>query len=229
MPLARRLRSVARRIAEGLGHAVWERGVASPTSGWASSSGASEDPEHVRYEPSGWLFLRRGLRDERIGPEHVFLDYGAGKGRVLIQAARRPFGRVIGVEHSTALAEVARRNAEATSDRARCPVVTVLTLDAAAFDPPDDVTHAYLFNPFQGRALTRAIEALIASYDRRPRRLRVIYANPMQPEILLATGRVRHVRTSRGLRQTLVARLAPSRLPYEDPSKISVFEVTPPR
>ena len=49
----------------------------------------------------------------------VFLDLGAGKGRMLLAASRYPFRRVIGVELSDRLAAIARSNVAAFRLRAR--------------------------------------------------------------------------------------------------------------
>jgi hypothetical protein len=53
-----------------------------------------------------------------------------------------------------------------------------VTADAATWQVPDDVTVAYLYDPFQGETLDAVIGQLIASVDRSPRRLRVIYVTP---------------------------------------------------
>src|SRR4051794_24937223 len=57
-------------------------------------------PERVRYEPTSWIDLRRIFRTCGVDQRDVFLDYGSGKGRVLLAAARQRFTRVIGVEIS---------------------------------------------------------------------------------------------------------------------------------
>ena len=149
------------------------------------------------HDPSPRSALRRGLRGERIGPQHVLVDYGCGAGRVLEQAARWPFGRRVGVEHDAALAAQARERSGAE----------VVVADARDWAPPDDVTHAYLYNPFSGAVLDGALAQLLASHDRRPRRLRVIYVNPDLEHVLLATGRLRPVRVSRGLRRSFTHRV----------------------
>jgi hypothetical protein len=62
------------------------------------------------------------------------------------------------------------------------------------------MTHAYLFNPFNGATFERVCANMLASLDRAPRTLRTIYVNPLEHETLLTTGRfhvIRHVRTTR--------------------------------
>ncbi len=156
----------------------------------------------VYYMPSGWTTLPRILPRRDVGPEDVFLDFGSGLGRVVFQAARYPFKRVVGVEVSEQLQATARANIDRNRERLRAGEVQLVTCDAATFEIPDDVTVAYLFNPFTGSLFSKVITNLLESYDRRPRRLRIIYRNPVEHEFLLSTGRVRVVRRLSGLRPT---------------------------
>ena len=65
----------------------------------------------------------------------------------------------------------------------------------AQFDIPDDVTVVYFSNPFHGKPFATVVRALIASVDRNPRPLRIIYHNARDEDALLATGRVEVVAT----------------------------------
>jgi SAM-dependent methyltransferase len=156
--------------------------------------------DRIRYEPSGWLDLRRALPRREITSDDVFLDLGAGKGRVVIQAARYPFRRVVGVELSPELSNVARQNVAASARRFRCRDVRIVTADVVDYAIPDDVTVIYMYNPFRGETFEHVLQALIASVERAPRRLRVIYRTPLEQESLEATGRFRLMRVANGLR-----------------------------
>jgi hypothetical protein len=194
----------------------WERGL-EDLEEWVHPDGLDANPERTRYEASSYDALQRALRGEKIGPEHVFIDYGSGKGRVVLQAARRPFGRVMGLEVDKELCSVARRNAAKVAHRLKAGSVETVCADALEWVPPDDITHAYFFNPFSGDVFRAAVDGLIASYDRRPRTLKLLYLNPTMEPILLAAGRVRRTRVSRGLRPDLLSH------------RLCVYEVEPPR
>jgi len=156
----------------------------------------------VRYKPSGWLLLRRALRPGDVGPDDVFLDLGCGKGRVVCQAATRyGFRRVIGVDASAAMVAAALRNVEATRDRHGTTEVEIVHADASGYAIPDDVTVVYLYNPFVGPVFASAVRALVASQDRRPRPIRVVYATPIEERTLVDAG-FRPVRRHRGWRPT---------------------------
>src|ERR1700680_3118745 len=63
------------------------------------------------YFPTSFVTFRRAMATVQIRTgQDVFVDYGSGMGRVLLMAARYPFRRVIGVEISAVLNEIARKN-----------------------------------------------------------------------------------------------------------------------
>jgi SAM-dependent methyltransferase len=108
--------------------------------------------------------------------EVVFVDYGAGKGRALAAAAARPFRKVIGVEISGELVEIARHNLGRMKGR-RAGDVEIHHADAAAFPVPDDVNVFFFFNPFGGATLGRVVERIRESWTAHPRELFFIYFN----------------------------------------------------
>jgi SAM-dependent methyltransferase len=154
-----------------------------------------ERPDSVRYAASPWWILRWLLPQSAVRPSDVFVEFGCGKGRVVLDAARRyPFKRVVGVELSPCLSDVARGLVERERGRLRCGDVRIETVDAAAYSIPDDMTLAYLYNPFNGATFERVCANIVASLDRAPRTLRVIYLHPADHATLVDTGRFRLVR-----------------------------------
>jgi SAM-dependent methyltransferase len=159
-----------------------------------------------RYEASGWFYLHRALRGVSITARDVFVDFGSGKGRVVAQAARYPFGRVVGVEISEDLTAMARANIEDARPRLACQDIELVTSDALSYDIPADMTMAYLHNPFGGEVFQRVIDRIIHSVDRSPRQLTLIYVNPVMADYVRDTGRFDLVRRSRGLRPDVASR-----------------------
>lgn len=158
-------------------------------------------PDRERYKPTEWSTLPRILSRRDVGHDDVFIDFGSGLGRVVYQAALRyPFKRVIGVELSQQLTDVARRNLERNRSRLRCPEFELVVSDVLDYAIPDDVTVAFFANPFRGTTFATVVERLVQSIDRYPRTLRVIYRNPVEHEQLMATGRFEPVKRLRGMR-----------------------------
>jgi 16S rRNA A1518/A1519 N6-dimethyltransferase RsmA/KsgA/DIM1 with predicted DNA glycosylase/AP lyase activity len=147
------------------------------------------------YVAASWRTLRRTLSRKDIGPSDVFVDFGSGMGRMVLEAARFPFGRVIGVELSPQLHEIALSNVRRTRQRLHCPQVDLMCSDVLTFDIPDDVTVVFFNNPFQGEVFTTVIKRLVESVDRNPRQVKVIYYNPVEQQTLVDTGRAKLLRT----------------------------------
>lgn len=155
----------------------------------------SNDPAPYRSVPGGYhravsfAAIRRVLRRLAPGPADVLLDFGCGAGRVVCVAAQHPFARVIGVEHDRRICALAKRNAGSLRRYAVRP--EVVCADAATWRVPDETTIVFMYNPFEGEVLRAAATRLIESYDRAPRRIRLVYANPREHELLMSMGRFR--------------------------------------
>jgi hypothetical protein len=158
-------------------------------------------PDRVRYKPAPWFTLRRALPRRSVTSKDVFVDFGSGMGRVVFQAAVwYPFKQVIGVELSPELHLIAQGNITRNRSRFRCQEAQLIQADVMEYDIPGDVTVAFLDNPFTGDIFTAVVERLLASVDRNPRPLTIIYFNPVEHERLMATGRFRVVKRVTGMR-----------------------------
>lgn len=154
-----------------------------------------DHPDRVGYSASPSWVLRWLLARSEVWSSDVFVEFGCGKGRIVLEAARRyPFRRVVGVELSPELSDVARGLIARERNRLRCRDVEIETADATEFAVPDDMTHAYLYNPFNGPTFAKVCANIVASLDRAPRSVRVIYVNPVEHTTLMATGRFHLVR-----------------------------------
>jgi len=155
-------------------------------------------PDRVRYQAVGWSILPRVLPAREVSDDDVFIDYGSGMGRVVYQAAARyPFKRVIGLELSDHLNQIAQANLDRNSERLRCSNIELVTADAVEYEPPPDVTVAFFYNPFKGRTFETAMNRLLA-VAQRP--LRIIYHNPVEHQLLMRDGRLTTQRRLRGWR-----------------------------
>jgi SAM-dependent methyltransferase len=106
----------------------------------------------------------------------TFLDIGSGKGRVLLIAARFPFGRVVGFEHSEQLNEVAASNARQFAKHYPDMVpVELVCGDAKRLPLPDGPLVIFLFNPMTREATTEFAASVKASYQRNPRKIICLY------------------------------------------------------
>jgi SAM-dependent methyltransferase len=225
VPLRTRLVGAAKRLAGSLQRLAGslERSVSRVLDRGLNTAGSAYEPEHkhperLYYLPSPWHVLPRALNYLGVSDRDVFVEFGCGKGRVVHQAARRPFRRVVGVEISPVLAEVARRGLVARRHQHRCRDVEIVVADVTAFRVPDDLTVGYFYHPFTGETFESVLRRIIESIDRNPRRVRLIYALPTEQtrSQILATGRFRLLKEQR-------SRLLDSP-DFRAPSQAAIFE-----
>ena len=111
--------------------------------------------------------------------EFVFIDFGSGKGRVLLQASDLPFRKIIGVEFSSELHDIAVKNIERyRGERQVCREIQSVCSDFTQFEIPREPLVAFLYNP-SSRAIMELLAGNIAqSMLKTPRELWVIYVTP---------------------------------------------------
>jgi SAM-dependent methyltransferase len=130
------------------------------------------------YAATSWprlLQVYRQLRALPIRPDDAFLDLGCGKGRALLVASRFPFGRLIGVDLSPSLLATAAANAERIRELSPGVRIELVESDAGLYEIPDDVMTIYLNNPFPSPVVEQVLDQLMASVQRRPRMIGIIY------------------------------------------------------
>jgi SAM-dependent methyltransferase len=130
------------------------------------------DSDAVPYTPIAFRAFFRAMKhvpeDLRSG---VFLDYGAGRGRALVLAARYyNFRRVIGVELSPELCEQATTNLGQVQARQS----KVICCNAANYHPSPDTTVFFFYNPFFGETMNAVIRNLRDSLLENPRRAALV-------------------------------------------------------
>ncbi len=131
----------------------------------------------IRYLPSPARVTRWMLA--HVDVDHAtrtFVDLGCGKGRVLLVAAEYPFRRVIGVDISSELSTIARRNVERFRGASqRCAEVDVVTTDVTAYEFPDGDLLIHLYHPFEPEVTETVLHRLQIALDSAPRRVTIAY------------------------------------------------------
>jgi SAM-dependent methyltransferase len=117
----------------------------------------------------------------------TFIDYGAGKGRVLLIAARYPFGRVVGIELSEPLIRIAEANVAAYRrvHPELCAIELVHT-DASTFELPPTPCVLFFYDPFQASLMERIGQRVRDSFLANPRKMFVIYYFPAFAQVFEA-------------------------------------------
>lgn len=170
------MRYACHRIAEHYGD--WRLGIQTGRYVPKQELGYEDTGSKVEYVATSYHALGSCFDQIPIRPgQSVCVDYGCGMGRVLIFAALRGFRKVIGVEYSVQLAEVARQNVRRAAKRIRCPV-KIVNADAQSYPVPDDADVIFMFNPFRGDVLANVIQNIHESILAHPRKIWIIFVTP---------------------------------------------------
>lgn len=153
----------------------WELRLGINTRGYATADELGLREDGLAYSPIAFRGFFRAM-------EHVpknlltgtFLDYGAGKGRSLVLAARYyKFRRVIGVEMNAELCGQATRNLKRIAARQ----AEIICGDAATYEPPSDTTVFFLYNPFLGETMKAVVQNVRKSLVASPREAAIVVFN----------------------------------------------------
>lgn len=146
------------------------------TKGFISSEDLGYNHESIHYSPSPYRHIFAMLNNLAGDKNNsILLDYGCGKGRVLIAAASYQFKKIIGVERSN-LINLAKNNIDKMKHRNTINV-ELKHCDAIEFNVPSDVDIIYFFNPFRGSVLKNVIRNIHSSFKDTPRKIYIIYFN----------------------------------------------------
>jgi SAM-dependent methyltransferase len=155
------------------------------TSGYVASDKIHADPKvqdvthpYAPVQPSVIRTILTALGDVT---EYTFIDYGCGKGRAILVATEFPFQKIIGVELSSSLADVARRNAVVFAgrfpERTKIDIYAQNVLD---YEPPHSNVAIFIYHSFGRPVWAEVLKKLEAGLSAgRYRHLFLIYCNPV--------------------------------------------------
>ncbi len=147
------------------------------------------------YTPSprlavGWIL--DGLKEDLSG--FSFVDFGSGRGRVLLAAAERPFRKIRGIEFSQRLHQEATRNiAEYPDEKLLCKDLKSICVDAEEFELPDQDCVFYFYNPFDASLLEKVITNALDTAQARGNRILLVYYNPVHQAVVSRQNRLRAI------------------------------------
>ena len=108
--------------------------------------------------------------------DYVFVDFGSGKGRVLLLAAARNFKQIVGLEFSRELHETAEANVERfTKTVTGCRNIRPLHADVTRFDIPCGNSVLYFNNPFSEEVMAAVIRNIEKAHQQGQGTIYVLY------------------------------------------------------
>jgi predicted RNA methylase len=183
------LKAAADHFARGtlrLENALYEHRLGIITHGLHNwKSGDRSEDEHLYYFATSYRRVFRILDALHLGPSDTFVDLGCGKGRVTCCASLYPVSEVIGIEDIQELCTAAEKNLRILrGDRAP---TKILHCKAEEFEYIKG-TVIYMFHPFGPRTLTAVLSRLDTGLRLNPRKVRIVYVNPVHEYVLKETN-----------------------------------------
>jgi len=137
------------------------------------------------YQPTMARSFKRLLKRTTLPPEPVLVDFGCGKGRVLLLAALYGVKKAVGIEFSPELCRIARENVRVMERAAGRPLnITVVEDDVCNYRIRAEENVFFLFNPFDDVILEAVVKNLQDSLAANPRPVVIFYYNPVHSHVL---------------------------------------------
>lgn len=155
----------------------------------AIDTSSENKPRSTPYQATKARPLLRLLEALVLPRDSVFVDIGSGKGRVLLIASGYGFRKVVGIEFSGTLCNIARKNVEVfgKSAQLRSPI-EVVEADATQYRFRPEERVFYMYNPFDASVMAQVIENLRGSLKTNPRKVWLIYNTPVHHEVVHQSG-----------------------------------------
>ena len=116
-----------------------------------------------------------------------FVDVGCGKGRVLVVAAHYSFSKLTGIDFAQSICDEAKKNTDPLFNLFPDINVNIICADAMYYQYEKDIDVFFLFNPFNEVVMKEVVKNIVVSITS-PRKIYVVYLNPVQKKIFLEAG-----------------------------------------
>jgi 16S rRNA G966 N2-methylase RsmD len=143
----------------------------------------------VDYQPSKARPLRKLFNSLDLPREGVFVDFGSGKGRVLLIAVECGFRKLVGVEFSPELCECTRRNMQIFKQHGGLTAhIDIVLSDVANYRIQPDQRVFFMYNPFDEAVMAQVVVNLRRSVELAPRKIWLIYNTPKHHLVIERAG-----------------------------------------
>ncbi len=132
------------------------------------------------YADSGGLAFDKIMVNFEITPGDAIVDFGCGKGGILISLSKYPFLKITGVEIAPDLVEIAKNNIR----KLNLKNVEIECCDATEFEQLNEYNYFYFFDPFPCKVMQDVINNIEKSILEHPRKTTIIYLNPGCHEVV---------------------------------------------
>ena len=140
------------------------------------------------YMPASYDLLEKVFQQVPVHSVSHFIDIGSGKGRAMCVAAHAGITKMSGLDLSKELCGDALKNLAITKTIFPSLNYKIINNDAFYFEIPEDADCIFLFNPFDEVVMSAVLGNIRASLEEYPRKMTVIYLNPLQKHLFIEEG-----------------------------------------
>jgi SAM-dependent methyltransferase len=141
------------------------------------------------YQASNYYILEKGFNYLRsINENNNIVDFGCGKGRVLVVAAYFEFKNITGIDFAKALCISAEQNIQTTKLRYPSVVFRIICDDVVNYKIEKEQNVFFFFNPFDEVVMLEVVKNILSSLKEKSRKVFIMYVNPVHKEIFLSAG-----------------------------------------
>ena len=121
--------------------------------------------------------------------DYLFVDFGSGKGLILLLAAEYPFRKIIGVEYCSSLHAAAEKNlASYRSPTQKCHDLVSVCADAITFRLPEGPAVLYFACPFDAVVLDPVVANVRQALAKSTGKSYVLYYNALYADVFQKHG-----------------------------------------
>lgn len=141
------------------------------------------------YQGSNYYLVEKAfdyLKKEKA--TESIIDFGSGKGRILSVAAFYGFKQITGIDFSEELCQKASANIAVVQSRFPNVSIQIVCEDVANYSIKNNIQVFFFFNPFDEVIMLIVVKKILKSLKENPRKIYIVYLNPLQKEMLLSAG-----------------------------------------
>ncbi len=127
------------------------------------------------YAPTSITPFYKLIKGLSLPESPVFVDYGAGKGRAMILAAECGFQKIKGLEFSSSLYDLAKKNIQSYTEKTGKNCFELIHTDVLAYQVKQEDNFFYFFHPFQDSILIQCLQNIYISLRESPREALLVY------------------------------------------------------
>ncbi|MEO6219510.1 MAG: class I SAM-dependent methyltransferase [Ginsengibacter sp.] len=141
------------------------------------------------YQGANYYLIEKAFEYlQSLNANNSIVDFGSGKGRVLVVAAHYGFRKITGIDFAKALCLSAEENINKIGSKFPSTEFTVICDDVVNYQVKDDEDGFFFFNPFNEVVMLAVVKNILKSLKENPRHVYIVYLNPVHKEIFLSAG-----------------------------------------